>query len=125
MTAHALASRGERQPAVRDVRSLRVDMTLEAHKPAFASHEQHAIHRPVGRMTGCAAFRLDRRVFKHERTSFFGVTLHTGLPACIAKHHLIARSVGMVAIGALHEGFRNTAMPRQAALTFYTLMSAV
>jgi hypothetical protein len=93
MATHALASRRKRQPAVRNIRRLRVNMTLEAHEPALFSQEQHAIHRAVRRVARRTALCLHRCVFKDVGTSFFRMTLHADFPVCIPQHDLVTSSV--------------------------------
>jgi hypothetical protein len=74
--------------------------------------QQFRIGRTVRRMANLAAFGLDRRVLKHERSLFVSVAFDTGGIAInrVAKRLRQEPAMLIVAVGTLHAAFRNFVM---------------
>ena len=92
----------------------RVRVTLDAQEAHQISRQQFRIGRTVRRVAGLAAFNLDRRVFKHERALFVGVTFDAGRIAVdrIAQGFAHKAAVLVVAVGAVDIAFRHFVVER-------------
>ena len=92
--------------------SRRIRMTLKAKEFDEVSREQFRIGRTVRRMANLAAFGLNRRVLKHERSLFVSVAFDTGYIAIdrVAQRLREEPAMLIVAVGTLHAAFRNFVM---------------
>src|SRR5688572_33350354 len=113
VAARAFTTCCEPQPSMRNVRSLRIHMTLQAKEPALPPHHKHLIHAAVRRVAGTAPFHLYGGMLENKRAPLLAVARDASLPCGFLQHGLIAGAVRVVAIRAAHQSFRDAVMRRQ------------
>jgi len=118
MTTDAFSARCKTQSAVRHIRRLWINVALQTKETPLAAQEQHPADASMRRMTGDATFHLDRSMLEYEGAPLFCVATDATLPICLFQHWLVARSVGVVAVGAFHLTFGHAVMRRQYKLRF-------
>src|SRR5262245_7435241 len=109
----AFTFRCKTQTAVRNIRSLRIDVTLQAQEAPFTPKQELPVHCAMWTVTARASLHLDCSVFIHKRASFLRMAIDASFPCCFSQHRLIVRAMRVVAIRAFHESFWNPVMRRQ------------
>ena len=89
-------------------------MAFETKLPHAASLQHLRIRRAMRRVTGHAAFRLERRVLVGERSLLIRVTLNAGgvRAGCEPRLLELETAVRVVAVAALHRTFEYLVMKR-------------
>ena len=106
--------------SVRRPNLVRVAVTLEAELPHARTCQQFRVRRTVRRVTRRAAFNLQRRMLKYERSLLVCVTFQTpGISSCRKPRLLqFKTTMRVVTIAAFHHAFEHFVMKRPAELCF-------
>lgn len=116
---NAFAARLKTQPAVRNIRRLRIDVTLETQEAAFPAKLQIPAHASMGGMARGATFNLHCSVLVDEGTALLRVTADASFPVGFLQHWLVPGSVRVVAVRAFHLALRNPMMGREQELRLH------
>lgn len=95
-----------------------IGVALQAEQVHVAEFHQVYVGRPVGHVAGLASFHLHRLMLEHERSLLICVACKTDGVLCRGSAYLFGpdRSVGIVAIAALHQAFVHTMVERHLKL---------
>lgn len=102
-------------------------MALQAQGVDVVPRKQSRVRRSVRKVTGSAAFKLDRRMFIDKRAGVLSVAFYADgvLIRARPEQLVLERSVGIMAIGALHQPFRNSVMKRLCKCSLDIGMAAI
>ena len=123
MTTNTLPKRREIQPAMGHIGCERINVALQAQKPALGPQDQMIFNGSVREMTCRAAFNADGRMFVHPWPALVGVAADADLEVYLPQLRSIQRPVGSMAIRALHVAFRDAVVVGQRKLSLHRTMA--
>ena len=113
----------EPQPSVRHVSSMGINMTLKTKEPAFSPRQQVSFDSSVRLMTGSTSLHPQCRVFVDKRPAFFTVARNAGFEVDLPQLGGVQRSMGIMAVGTLHQTFRDAVVGGESKLSLYCQMT--